>query len=249
MSSDPTFDAISKAKRQCESGNPTGGANTLEAFLATDPHNVKARMELARIYVYELEDKATGLMQLDVILDLDPDNLDAISAQITVLSADKRNNKVVREKLDKLEAERPCAEVYNMYARFLKFQIGDFKGAQQYYLKAIELDPKEYTYHQNYAVLLLNDLRDWAGAKEQLEIMLDMNPSDAKAKKAYDRLMKQKFDENGNVKKKSRFFGRRSLSSGIRIKPEIVAESAHFWMIFIVFFLRLSDCVFIPGPV
>jgi len=205
MSSDPTYDAISKAKRQSESGNPQGAVKTLEDFLATDPHNVKARMELARIAIYDLKDKEYGLMQLEAILDLDPDNLDAIAAQITVLSADKRNNKVVKEKLEKLEAEMPCAKVYNMCARFYKFQLGDFKGAEQYYLKAIELEPDEYEWHLNYSVLLLNDLRDWVKAKKELEILLEMNPGDPKLKKAYNRLITEKFDANGNVKKKGLF--------------------------------------------
>jgi len=205
MSSDPAYDAISKAKRQSESGNPQGAVKTLEDYLATDPHNVKARMELARIAVYDLKDKEYGLMQLEAILDLDPDNLDAIAAQITVLSADKRNNKVVKEKLAKLEQEMPCAKVYNMCARFYKFQLGDFKGAERYYLKAIELEPNEYEWHLNYSVLLLNDLRDWVKAKQELEILLEMNPGDPKLKKAYNRLITEKFDADGNVKKKGLF--------------------------------------------
>lgn len=210
MSSDPAYDAVSKARRQSESGNSKGAADTLEEYLRTDPHNTKVRMELARIAVYGLKDKEYGLMQLEAVLDIEPDNLDAISAQITVLSENKRNNKTVKEKLDRLISERPSAEAYNMYARFLKFQMGDFKGAEEMYLKALELEPGKYEYHQNYAVLLLNDLKDWAGAREQLEIMLDMNPGDAKAKKAYDRLLREKFDKDGNVKRKRGLFGRRS---------------------------------------
>jgi tetratricopeptide (TPR) repeat protein len=203
--SDPTFEAISKAKRQSESGNHTGAANTLEEFLRTDPHNTKARLELARIAIYGLKDEEYGLMQLEAILDIDPDNVDALGAQVTVLSKNKKNNKVVKEKLDRLMELDPTAETYNMYARFLKFQMADFKGAEQCYIKALEMEPGKYEYHQNYAVLLLNDLKDYPKAKKELEIMLDMRPGDPKVQKAYDRLMKEKFDKDGNVKKRGLF--------------------------------------------
>ena len=73
----------------------------------------------------------------------------------------------------------------------------------EYYEKAIALDPKKPEYHQNYSVLLLNDLRDYEKAKRELEILLKLDPENEKARKNYDLLMKKKFDSNGNVKKKS----------------------------------------------
>ena len=73
MTSDAAFEAISKARRQAESNNATGAVNTLEAYLATDPHNTKPRMELAKISIYSLKDLRYGLMQLDIIMDLEPE--------------------------------------------------------------------------------------------------------------------------------------------------------------------------------
>ena len=208
MTSDPAYEAVSKAKRQVEGGNPEGAVNTLEAYLATDPHNTRPRLELARVYMYELEDENAGMFQLDIILDLEPGNVEALKAAVTVLSKHKKHNKETKEKFEKLLEIEQSAEVYNMYARFLRRQITDFKGAGEYYEKAIALDPKNVDYHQNYAVLLLNDLRDYVKAKEELELLMTMKPNDLNIRKNYDRLMKDKFDKNGNLKKRRFGFGR-----------------------------------------
>ena len=175
---DAAYEAMSKAKRQAESGNPQGAVDTLEAYLATDPHNTKPRLLLADIIIHKLEDMKYGMMQLDIILDLEPDNTDALKALITVLSKDKKNNKETDE-------------------RFRQ----DFTKSQEYYEKAIALDPSKYEYHLNYSVLLLNDIKDYPKAKEELEILLGMKPNDALVKKNYDKLMREKFDKDGNPKK------------------------------------------------
>lgn len=198
---DAAYEAMSKAKRQVESGNAQGAVDTLEDYLSTDPHNTKPRLLLADIIVHNLEDTRYGMMQLDIILDLEPDNVDALKALVTILSKDKKNNKETREKFERLMELEPSARVYNEYAKFLRHQITDFKGAQEYYEKAIAMDPSKYDYHLNYSVLLLNDLKDYAKAKEQLEILLEMKPGDALVRRNYDKLMREKFDKNGNPKK------------------------------------------------
>ncbi|MBP3386266.1 MAG: tetratricopeptide repeat protein [Candidatus Methanomethylophilaceae archaeon] len=209
MTSDPAFEASSKAKRQAESGNPVGAAETLENYLSTDPHNIKLRLQLAQLHLYKLDSYDYGMMQLDIILDLDPDCVDALIAQVTVLSKYKKNNKESNEKFKRLLELAPSADMYNMYARFLRNQIIDFHGAAEYYEKAIAMDPGRYEFHQNYAVLLLNDLKDYEKARSELEIMLDMRPGDVMAKNNYDKLLRTKFDKNGNVKKKRLAFLRR----------------------------------------
>ncbi|MBR6204986.1 MAG: tetratricopeptide repeat protein [Candidatus Methanomethylophilaceae archaeon] len=201
MSSDPAFDAISKARRQVNGNNANGAVNTLEEYLATDPHNTKPRMELARIAIYELKDLKYGLMQLDIVMDLEPDNTDAMKAAVTVMSKDKKYNKRTEELFERLLSTEPSADLYNLYAKFLRRQVGDFKKAGEYYEKALALKPDDYDIHQNYAVLLLNDLRDYEKARRELEYLLQIKPNDANLKKNYERLMKQKFDKNGNLKK------------------------------------------------
>ena len=201
MSSDPAYDACSKAKRQYDSGNPQGAVDTLENYLKTDPHNCKVRLQLAQHIIYGLKNKDYGMMQLDVILDIDPDYVDALKAQIAVLSEDKKNNKVTDEKFQRLLELDPSADMYNTYARFLRNQMVDFPKAAEYYEKAIALNPNKYEYHQNYSALLLNDLKDYEKAKKELEILMELKPGDAKIKQNYDRLLREKFDKDGNVKK------------------------------------------------
>lgn len=204
MSSDPAYDACSKAKRQYDSGNIQGAVDTLEEYLKTDPHNCKVRLQLAQHIIYGLNNKEYGMMQLDVILDLDPDYIDALKAQISILAEDKKNNKVTDEKFQRLLELDPSSDMYNTYARFLRNQMVDFPKAAEYYEKAIAINPNKYEYHQNYSALLLNDIKDYEKAKQELEILMELKPGDYKVKQNYDRLLREKFDKNGNVKK-SRF--------------------------------------------
>ena len=209
MTSDPAYEASSKAKRQVEGGNPQGAVDTLEEYLRTDPHNNKVRLQLAQIIIYNLEDMEYGMMQLDAILDIDPDYVDAIIAKVTVMSENKRNNKETDALFQHLLEIAPTADLDNMYARFLRHQITDFRKAGEYYEKAIALAPDRYEFHQNYSVLLLNDLRDYEKAKRELEILMEMKPNDYSVRKNYDLLISKKFDKDGNVKKKRFGFMRR----------------------------------------
>ena len=60
--SDPEYEAMSKAKRQWQSGNPQGAVDTLEAYLVTDPHNTKPRLLLAEIIFNGLKDDRYALL-------------------------------------------------------------------------------------------------------------------------------------------------------------------------------------------
>lgn len=209
MSSDIVYDVCSKAKRQYESGNVQGAVDTLEDYLKTDPHNCKVRLQLAQHIIYGLKNMEYGMMQLDVVLELEPDSIDALKAKVTVLSENKKNNKETNELFLRLLELEPTAEMYNSYARFLRNQMVDFPKAAEYYEKAIALAPNRYEYHQNYSALLLMDLKDYVKAKGELEILMELKPNDFKIKDNYDRLMKEKFDKDGNVKKSRLGFLRR----------------------------------------
>jgi tetratricopeptide (TPR) repeat protein len=199
---DPAYEAMSKAKRQAESGNAKGAVDTLETYLATDPHNTKARLQLARTAAYDLKDKQYCLMQLDIIIDLEPDNTDALKAAVTVLMKDKKNNVKTNGYYEKLLELCPDAQLYNAYAVFLRMQKLDFKKSAEFYEKAIKAAPGKPEYHQNYAVLLLNDIKDYEKAKTELETVLELDPGNQPAKKNYDLLLKKKFDKNGVLKRK-----------------------------------------------
>ena len=83
----------------------------------------------------------------------------------------------------------------------------DFPKSEEYYEKAIAAVPDAYEYHQDYAVLLLNDLKDYPKAKTELEEVLRLKPNSISARKNYDLLMKTKYDKDGNLKKPT-FFSR-----------------------------------------
>ena len=201
----PIYEVKSKAKRQVESGNAEGAVRTLETFLEGEPDNSDVRMLLARVLIYDLKRMDEGIAQLNVILDLEPDDTDAMKAAVTVLMRDKKNNKRTISLFERLMSVDEDAEVFNLYAKFLRVQKTDFKTSAEYYEKAISLDPKNPDYHQNYAVLLLNDLRDYVKAKSELEILMGLDPDNTSAKKNYDLLLKKKFDKDGNPKKKGLF--------------------------------------------
>lgn len=201
MTSDPEYEATSKAKRQYESGNVQGAVITLEDYLKTDPHNCKVRLQLAQYIIYGLDNLEYGMMQLDVILDIDPEYEDALLAQVAVASKYKKYNKDTNAKFEKILETKETGDICNAYARFLRNQMLDFKKSQIYYEKAIALEPNRYEFHQNYAALLLNDLKDYQKAKEELEILMKLKPGDKKVQDNYDRLIREKFDKNGNPKK------------------------------------------------
>ena len=202
---DPEYEAVSKAKRQGESGNPEGAAETLRSFLEADPHSVKARMQLAKVLVYGLKDLEAGIAQMDIVLGQEPDSAEAMRAAVTILAKHKKNNKRTCEIYERLFGISPDADLYNAYAIFLRIQMTDFKKSAEYYEKAISLDPNRPEYHQNYAVLLLKDLKDYKKAKNELEILMRLDPKNGPARKNYDLLMKKKFDSEGNLKKRSLF--------------------------------------------
>lgn len=69
--------------------------DTLEKYLASDPHNTYVRIELARILAYSLENKRASQFQLDIVLDLEPDNTDALKASVTVRQNDRTQSGLV----------------------------------------------------------------------------------------------------------------------------------------------------------
>lgn len=209
MSSDPAFDACSKAKRQYDSGNIEAAVDTLEGYLKSDPHNCKVRLQLAQHILYGLKDEKYGLMQLDAVMDIDPDYAEGLKAKISYMAEYKKYNKETNENFQRLIELEPTPDIYNSYARFLRNQMLDFPKAREYYEKAIALNPNKFEYHQNYAALLLNDIKDYEKAKEELEILMKLKPGDWKIRDNYDRLLREKFDKNGNVKRSRLAFLRR----------------------------------------
>jgi len=200
------YEAISKAKHQRESNNAEGAVNTLENYLKTDPHNTKPRLLLAKILIFDLEKKDYGLLQLNIILDLEPDNYDARKALVTVLKKKKADAKETDMHYTYLTEHCPeDADLMNSYAIFCKMQLADFNKASEYYQKAILLKPSNPDYHLNYAILLVNDLKKYTEGKQQMEMVVELDPSNTRAIDALKKLNKDKFKDD---KEKKGFFAR-----------------------------------------
>ena len=197
---DPEYEAISKAKRQRDSGNPKGALDTLEAYLLNDPYNAKVRMLVSQI-AFSCGMEQYGLLQLDAIIDFDPENIEARKALVTILKKKKRNNKESKEIYEYLIEHCPEDHaVFNSYAVFCKMQLVDFKRAAELYEKAISLDPNISEYHLNYSILLVNDLKDYEKGRKELERAIELDPYNTRAKDALQRLIKKKF-RDGKAKK------------------------------------------------
>lgn len=207
MTADPAFDAVTRARNKADGGNPRGAAEILEQYLMTDPHNTAVRIELARITAYHLGDKRGAEFQLDIVLDMEPDNTDALKASVTVRQADRAQQKLVDAQFNRLigisegrDDRREAASVYSAYAVFLRKTAKDYAKAAEMYEKAISADPDRYEFHQDYAVLLLNEFRDYVKARHELEEVLRLKPRHLDAKRNLDRLIATKFDADGNVR-------------------------------------------------
>lgn len=196
---DAAYEAMTKAKNQRDSGNIKGAADTLENYLVTDPYNTKVRLLLAQVaFTGGLNDY--GMLQLRATLDIEPDNLDALKAYVTVLKQDKKTVKEAKKYYDHLvEICADDPDVLNSYAVFCKYQLTDYKLSEEYYKKAIDLNPNNADYRINYAILLVNDLKNYTEGKAQLEKALELDPTNYKAKDAYNKLVKKKF-KNGKEK-------------------------------------------------
>lgn len=197
---DAEFESLTKAKNQADSGNVEGACKTLEAYLATDPHNTNVRLELAKICAtHKRNDYA--LLQLDIILDLEPDNVEARKALITMLKVKRKFNEETHEHYEYLAKICPDdAELFNSYAIFCKMQLADFNKAAENYEKAIAINPNNATYRLNYAILLVNDLKRYEDGRAQMEKAVELEPNNQRAKDALQRLIDKKFSD-GKPKK------------------------------------------------
>ena len=198
---DLTYEAMEKAKRQNTSGNPQGAVKTLEDYLLTDPLNPKPRILLSNILIYNLDKFDFGIFHLDVILEREPDDIECLKAKVTALSVLKKFNKQSDEIFRRLVVLDPSADVFSAYGQFLKMQMLDFKSAAEYFVKAIELEPNNDNHHIRYALVLLNDLKDFVTAKKELEIIIKLDPENYNARDNLTKLTNKHFDKDGNLKK------------------------------------------------
>ena len=191
---DEGFKARQKAENQRSSGNIDGALRTLEDYLITDPHNNRVRMDLARIYIYDAKKVDFGLLQLDAILDIDPDYDDARKALVTILKKNKRYNDETEMHFKILLEKYPDdPDLLHSWGIFCREQLLDFTQAKQVFARCVELRPRDESYRLSYASCLANDFREYSGTRVQLQAALDINPSNMKTQAALKRLEKRKY--------------------------------------------------------
>lgn len=199
-------EAMEKARNQSASNNSSGAINTLEAYLETDPYNIEARMLLAQI-AYKANMDNYSIMQLQIVLDLDPDYIDARKALVTIY---KNNKKTIKQAYNEfqflLEKFPDDPDLMNSYAVFCRLQLLKNDESEKYYLKAIELKPNDSKYHMNYAILLINDLKQYDKGRAELEESLRLDPSNDRARDALDKLMRKKYRNELSRKERFAFF-------------------------------------------
>lgn len=196
MTGDPAYEAMKKAKNQNSSGNFNGAFDTLEAYLLKDKYNIPVRMLLSQI-AFENGRTQYGMLQLDVIIDIDPENIEARKALVTILKKNKKDSKEANELFEYIIEHCPDDHAtMNSYAIFCRMQLTDFKKAAELYEKAIALDPNNADYHLNYSILLVNDLKDYVKGREELEKGIALDPTNQRAKDAHARLLKKKFKDD-----------------------------------------------------
>ncbi len=194
-------DAIKKAMNQSASNNNSGAIETLEAYLAQDPHNNKVRMVLANIAFKNMM-LNYAIMQLGIIIDIDPDNVEARKALLTIYKGDKKTIKEAQQQFSYLLERFPDdPDLHNSYGIFCRMQLLNNKKAEESYLKAIELRPDESTYHMNYAILLVNDLKRYDEGRAQLEKAIELDPNNERAKDALNKLLVKKYPKEAPKKK------------------------------------------------
>lgn len=199
---DEAFEARRKAENQRSGGNIKGSIKTLEDYLATDPHNNKVRMDLAKIYIYDNNTVDFGLLQLDAILDIDPDYDDARKALVTVLKRNKRYNKETSEHFDILIEKHPNdPDLIHSYGIFCREQLLNFTRAREMFSRCVEMRPSDEKYRLSFASLLANDLREYEEARNQLRKAMEINPGNKKTTDALERLMKRKYQKDRGPRK------------------------------------------------
>lgn len=199
---EPGYEARKKAENQRASHNIDGAIETLEAYLYTDPHNCKVRMDLARLYIIEKDNKDFGLVQLDAILDIDPDYDDARKALVSVLKNNKKYNDETKKHFDILLPKYPDdMALLHTYGTFCREQLLDFEVARKAFETCVDREPRNVIYRLSLASVLINDLRMYDTGREHLLVANELQPGNKKTADALKRLQKKKFQGDKGPKK------------------------------------------------
>ena len=142
---------FSNAFAALQAGHYESAVAYYEKILEKNPKNQKAMFGAATAYHY-LKDYIMAKAYYKKLIKLGKNNIKAFNNYILLLI--EESPKKAKENLIKLWASNPRFAPIPSHLGNLAFDDGDYRKAMEYYLKAIELDRKNYKYMNNLAVTL-----------------------------------------------------------------------------------------------
>lgn len=150
-----------------------------EAVLKTQPENVEAQYQLARLHLHNAELKEAQ-QALEQVLRLQPDNLRAVVMQVEVLDKQGQGDAARQLLARQLQAQAGSAYLQHALGMWL-LQHGQNEFAVLGLAKAVELEPDNSDYRYDLATTL-HDEEEIEAALKQLVEIVQRQPANRKAR-------------------------------------------------------------------
>lgn len=169
-------------------------AAAYEKALTVQPPSGQSQIELARLLVHRA-DPTHAFEALALAIKLEPDNLQARLAQVTLLDEQGQTDRS-REQLADLLDKHPQASLLQHALGMWLLRHQQHEYAILAFTKAVELEPDNTAYRYDLAVAL-HDLDQLEAAQRQLEDILQRQPANRRARA----LLISFWKENGQLQK------------------------------------------------
>ena len=169
-------------------------AAAYEKALTVQPPSGQSQIELARLLAHRA-DPTHAFEALTLALKLEPDNLQAGLAQVTLLDEQGQTDRS-REQLADLLDKHPQASLLQHALGMWLLRHQQHEYAILAFTKAVELEPDNAAYRYDLAVAL-HDLDQLEAAQRQLEDILQRQPANRRARA----LLISFWKENGQLQK------------------------------------------------
>nr|XP_043609457.1 uncharacterized protein LOC122581312 [Erigeron canadensis] len=165
-------------------------------FRATqaDPKDGEILMQYAKL-IWELhhdQDRASGYFEAAVLAaPQDCDVLAAYARFLWEIDDDTENNEAATPTKESLAVDENCREplLLRNHAQFLQETKGDFKGAEEYYSRAVQADPGDGQLVSQYAQLVWELYHDQHKASGYFEQAVEAAPTNSDVLAAYAKFL------------------------------------------------------------
>ncbi|XP_071689582.1 uncharacterized protein [Rutidosis leptorrhynchoides] len=191
--SNPVF--LKKYAHLLQSNGDVNGAEEYY-FRATqaDPKDGEILMKYAKL-VWELhhdQDRALGYFEAAVsAAPNDSDVLAAYASLMWEIDEDEESNEAATPIQESLAVDENCCDplLLRNYARFLQQTKGDLEGAEKYYLRAVQADPRDGLVVSQYAQLMWELHHDQEKATSFFEQSVQVAPANSDVLAAYAKFL------------------------------------------------------------